>query len=104
MKEQSYTSNPPMCRTACTEPQCLYKGALYRTCWSGETSSGSYGPASQPPLDTRGQEYLFLRHDFSCRHVAFHEEPLISGNCNYVEEARVFHVVTKDVDININRT
>ena len=29
LKEQSYTSTPPMGRTACTEPQCLYKGALY---------------------------------------------------------------------------
>jgi hypothetical protein len=29
MKEHSYTSTPPMGRTACTEPQCLYKGALY---------------------------------------------------------------------------
>jgi len=29
MKEYSYTSTPPMVRTACTEPQCLYKGALY---------------------------------------------------------------------------
>ena len=28
-KEQSYTSNPPMCRTTCIEPQCLYKGALF---------------------------------------------------------------------------
>ena len=25
----TYTSTPPMGRTACTEPQCLYKGALY---------------------------------------------------------------------------
>jgi len=25
----TYTSIPPMCRTACTEPQCLYNGALY---------------------------------------------------------------------------
>ena len=24
-----YTSTPPMGRTACTEPQCLYKGDLY---------------------------------------------------------------------------
>ena len=31
MKEYSYTSTPPMGRTACTEPQCLYKGALYLT-------------------------------------------------------------------------
>ena len=28
MKEQSYTSTLPMGRTACTEPQCLYRGAL----------------------------------------------------------------------------
>ena len=28
-KEQSYTSTPPMGRTASTEPQCLCKGALY---------------------------------------------------------------------------
>jgi len=31
MKEYSYTSTPPMSRTACMEPQCLYKGALYPT-------------------------------------------------------------------------
>jgi hypothetical protein len=29
MKEYSYTSTLPMGRTACTEPQCLYKGDLY---------------------------------------------------------------------------
>jgi hypothetical protein len=29
MKENSYTSAPPMGRTARTEPQCLYKGDLY---------------------------------------------------------------------------
>jgi hypothetical protein len=29
MKEYSYTSTPPTGRTACTEPQYLYKGALY---------------------------------------------------------------------------
>ena len=27
----TYTSSPLMGRTACTEPQCLYKGALYLT-------------------------------------------------------------------------
>ena len=27
--QYSYTSTPPMGRMACTEPQCLYKGALY---------------------------------------------------------------------------
>jgi len=31
MKEWSYTSTPPMGRTACTQPQCLYKGAIYLT-------------------------------------------------------------------------
>ena len=31
MKEYSYISTPPMGRTACTEPQFLYKGALYLT-------------------------------------------------------------------------
>jgi len=29
MKEQSYTSTPSMGHTACTQPQCLYKGDLY---------------------------------------------------------------------------
>ena len=29
--QESYTSTPPMGRKACTEPQCLYKGALYLT-------------------------------------------------------------------------
>ena len=29
MKEYSYTSTPPMGRTASTDPQCLYKGALF---------------------------------------------------------------------------
>jgi len=28
MKGYSYTSTPPMGRTACTESQCLYKGVL----------------------------------------------------------------------------
>jgi hypothetical protein len=28
MKEQSYTSTPPMGRTACTEPQCMYSRAI----------------------------------------------------------------------------
>ena len=29
VKKENYTSTPPMCRTACIESQCLYKGALY---------------------------------------------------------------------------
>ena len=31
IKGWSYTSTPPMGSTACREPQCLYKGALYLT-------------------------------------------------------------------------
>ena len=34
----TYTSTPPMGRTACTEPQCLYNGALYLYLYS------PYGP------------------------------------------------------------
>ena len=30
-KEYSYTSTPPIGRTACTKQQCLYNGALYFT-------------------------------------------------------------------------
>ena len=36
MKEQSYTSTPPLGRTAFTESQCLYKGALYLFCPSNK--------------------------------------------------------------------
>ena len=36
MKEYSYTSTPPMGRTACTEPQCLYKGDLYLPFYLGK--------------------------------------------------------------------
>ena len=35
MKEQSYISTPAMGRTACTEPQCLYKGCTYLQHLSG---------------------------------------------------------------------
>jgi len=30
-KGYCYTSTPTMSRTACTEPQCLYKGDFYLT-------------------------------------------------------------------------
>jgi hypothetical protein len=32
MKEESYTSTPPIGRTPCAEPQCLYNCALYLIC------------------------------------------------------------------------
>jgi len=38
MKGYSYTSTPPMGHTACTEPQCLYKGDLYHFIYSMEQS------------------------------------------------------------------
>jgi hypothetical protein len=49
---KSYTSNPPMGRTACTESQCLYRGALYLTLhslnrsasWSSCQSFWPWGP------------------------------------------------------------
>ena len=38
----AYTSTPPMGRTACTEPQCLYNGALY-LCLYLYSPYGPYG-------------------------------------------------------------
>jgi len=38
MKEYSYTSILSIVRTACTETQCLYKGALY---FYGSAAAGS---------------------------------------------------------------
>jgi len=38
----TYTSTPPMDRTACTEPQCLYSGALYLHLYL-YSPYGSYG-------------------------------------------------------------
>jgi len=34
--QYSYTSTPPIGSTVCTEPQCLYKGALYLSILRGE--------------------------------------------------------------------
>ena len=46
MKEQSYTSTPPMGRTACTEPQCLYKGALKKITLQKHLQPSGTVPAS----------------------------------------------------------
>ena len=40
----TYTSTPPMDRTACTEPQCLYKGALYLYLTAELYLYSPYGP------------------------------------------------------------
>jgi hypothetical protein len=42
MKEQSYTSTPAMGRTACREPQCLYKGAPNVFTFSGPHLIGNF--------------------------------------------------------------
>ena len=38
----TYTSNPPIDRTACKEPQCLYNGALYLYLYSSYEPYGLY--------------------------------------------------------------
>ena len=51
--QYSYTSTPPMGRTACTEPQCLYKGALYLTFYPFKAHTCcTCQLLRQPPLDT----------------------------------------------------
>jgi len=54
--QYSHTSTPPMGRTACTEPQCLYKGALclfYRM-------SGRYSPGVDPASNRNEYQEHFL--------------------------------------------
>jgi len=53
----TYTSTPPMDRTACTEPQCLYKGALYLYLYL----YSPYGPTActEPQCLYNGALYLF---------------------------------------------
>jgi len=41
-KEYSYISTPPMGHTACTEPQCLYNGALYLSLTCSRTTITRY--------------------------------------------------------------
>jgi len=47
--QHSYTSTPPMGRTACTEPQCLCKGALYLFETDEGTEQRMYGAKKQDP-------------------------------------------------------
>ena len=80
MKEQSYTSTPLMGRTACTEPQCLYKGDLYFTqqlCLTTFYSSPSPLYASdveQLSSDLCAKKLLnsrliktFVKYEFNCK-------------------------------------
>jgi len=57
MKEQSYTSTPPMGRTACTEPHCLYNG--YRVFPEGKERPGRDANPS-PPSSAVGHERVEL--------------------------------------------
>ena len=56
----TYTSTPPMDRTACTEPQCLYNGALYLYLYL----YSHYGPYSlyraSVPVQRRTLPYLSI--------------------------------------------
>jgi hypothetical protein len=61
MKEKSYTSAPPMGRTACTELQCLYKGALYLTLFrSPITKPVKYPYSSYLSLDDQCNNWIIL--------------------------------------------
>ena len=72
MKEQSYTSTPPMGRTACTEPQCMYKGAHYFYPYLNySTREKKYQPLKSfvhkivthfIPLQGSSHLFLFIRH------------------------------------------
>ena len=57
MKGYSYTSTPPVGRTACTEPQCLYKGALYLTSVPVQGCTLPYYTLKQ---DFQGKEWMII--------------------------------------------
>jgi hypothetical protein len=68
MKGQSYTFTAPMGRTACTEPQCLYNGALYLYFYGPVVQ---YAPSAEtirtPPSCHREFTYFTLNTEY------FHE-------------------------------
>jgi len=59
-KEYSYTSTPPMSRTACTEPQCLHNGVLYFFvyCTSWRMYCTFACPSIRPNTVVRSRNYL----------------------------------------------
>jgi len=56
--QYNYTSTPPMGRTACTEPQCLYNSALYLNIFTSipDSHAGAYAPSYQIIM----QEHMLL--------------------------------------------
>ena len=62
--QYSYTSTPPVRRTACTEPQCVYKGALFFFTlpkFNGNDSSDS-------AEDVRSVVYALIKHEVTATH------------------------------------
>jgi len=53
-------STPPMGRTACTEPQCLCKGALYLTVELYSTPPMGRTACTEPQCLCKGALYLYL--------------------------------------------
>ena len=63
--QYSYTSTPPMGLTACTEPQCLYKGALYFLPYISDITEYKYKSPSKG-----NQEFAHLStHNDLCFHA-----------------------------------
>jgi len=54
----TYTSNLPMDRTACIEPQCLYSGALYLTYTSNPPMDCT--ASTEPQCLFNGALYFYL--------------------------------------------
>jgi hypothetical protein len=76
MKEENYTSTPPMGSKVCTEPQCLYKDVLYLFfCTNSELSNGNI------PINYRHQYY---RHELTLKKDGVKNVKLItSPYCRY---------------------
>jgi hypothetical protein len=60
VKDLSYTSSPPMGRTACTEPQCLYKGG------GGDTTT-----SLKSGMDIYIYIYMYIYNKFTCFYTSF---------------------------------
>jgi len=63
-KEYSNTSTPPMGRTACTEPQCLYEGVLYLLPFTPGIEPGPSSPWPSPSTDYVSPSRLNLTKTF----------------------------------------
>jgi len=77
MKGYSYTSTPPMGRTACTKPQCLYRGALYNLLSSTLSHTSSF-------LTLVGMFSLFYMRLFYFRFLCSYNLSLLYFNLKYI--------------------